>query len=135
MLGLLGININVGQADNPFSMLIWFINLLFLIILAPVFLPVLIKSMRLENSAKKIFRNAARMIFSSTDGFTSRPFTAGSTDFSKEQIIITYCNNPSCNTSRRLAGFLLNRGFENVFIFFAGFDVWKDNNLPVEAHE
>jgi rhodanese-related sulfurtransferase len=57
------------------------------------------------------------------------------TDLSKEQIIVTYCNNPSCNTSRRLAGFLLNRDFKNVFIYLAGFDAWKDNNLPVEMQD
>jgi len=57
------------------------------------------------------------------------------TDLSHQQIIITYCNNPSCDTSRRLAAFLLNRSFENVFIFLAGFDAWKENNLPVEAHD
>ena len=53
----------------------------------------------------------------------------------KEQIIITYCNNPSCNNSRRMAGFLLKRDYKDVYIFLAGFDAWTEHNLPVGTHD
>lgn len=56
-------------------------------------------------------------------------------NISKEQLIVTYCSNPKCFNSRRLAGFLLNRNFENVFIFLEGFDAWIAHNLPVETYD
>jgi rhodanese-related sulfurtransferase len=53
----------------------------------------------------------------------------------KEEIIVTYCSNPYCQYSRRMARFLLNQGFQNVYVFLDGYDAWKANNLPVEAYE
>lgn len=87
MLNLLGIDVNANQEDNPFSMLIWFINLLILIVIGTLYLPVLMKSIKFEDSARKIFKNAARFVSGTTDGFTSRPYSAGSIDYSKDQII------------------------------------------------
>lgn len=53
----------------------------------------------------------------------------------KEEIIITYCSNPYCQYGKRMAGFLLSRGFENVYVFIDGYDAWKTKNLPVEAYD
>ena len=72
--------------NNPFSMVTWIINLLIFLVIIPVFGPVSIKAFSLEQSAKKLFRMAAQTVPTSKDGFTTRPFYAGNTVCSKEQI-------------------------------------------------
>ena len=50
----------------------------------------------------------------------------------KTRLIVTYCSSPSCNSSRRLAGYMDFIGFKNVYIYVAGFEEWKNKNKPVE---
>ena len=50
----------------------------------------------------------------------------------KNKIIVTYCSNPSCNSSRRLAGFLSYRGYEKVYEFLAGFEEWEQRGYPLD---
>jgi len=87
MLRHMGIDIPDGPYSHPFSMVIWIINLLIFLAIIPVFGPVAAKSFRLEQSAKKLFRMASQMVPSSKNGFTTRPFHAGNTSCSKEQIM------------------------------------------------
>jgi rhodanese-related sulfurtransferase len=50
----------------------------------------------------------------------------------KDRIIVTYCSSPSCNWSRRLAGFLSYRGYEKVYVFLAGFEEWEKKDYPID---
>jgi rhodanese-related sulfurtransferase len=50
----------------------------------------------------------------------------------KNKIIVTYCSSPSCNSSRRLAGFLSYRGYETVYVFLAGFEEWEKKGYPMD---
>ncbi len=87
MLQLLGINISISPEDNPFSMFTWIINVIVLSILMAVTYPVLDKAFKLEKYARRIFKTAARTVYSATNGFTSRPYSAGHAEFTREQII------------------------------------------------
>lgn len=86
MMQMTGINFESAARENPFSMVYWFLNLLVFLVLLPVTGPVLIKTFRLEKSAKQLFRLAAQPVTSSDKGFTPRPFNAGISNFSKEQV-------------------------------------------------
>jgi rhodanese-related sulfurtransferase len=52
-------------------------------------------------------------------------------NFSQDQIFVVYCANPSCYSSRRMAGFLLSQDYNNAFIYLDGFNDWKLQNYPV----
>ena len=86
MLRLMGLDIFTNPGNNPFSMMLWLLNLLVFLSLLPVFGPKTLKAFKIEQSARQILRVAARSVTSSGDGFTSRPFYAGNAEFSKEQI-------------------------------------------------
>jgi rhodanese-related sulfurtransferase len=47
--------------------------------------------------------------------------------------IITYCDGESCALSKELALFLLDSGYSNVRVLVNGWELWRQNNLPVEA--
>ena len=87
MLQLLGIDISIVPENNPFSLFTWIINAIVLFVLMAVTSPVLDKAFKLEKSALRIFKTAARTVYSATNGFTSRPYSAGSAEYTKEQII------------------------------------------------
>ena len=86
MLQLIGFDMFINPANNPFSMGIWMINLVVLLIVIPIFGGIVSKSFRLEQSAKRIFNTAAQTVISTGNGFTSRPYVAGNAQYSKEQI-------------------------------------------------
>ena len=86
MLRWMGFDIPDGPYNQPFSMVTWIINLFIFLVMIPVFGPVAAKSHRLEHFAKKLFRMASQTVPTSKDGFTARPFYAGNTVCSKEQI-------------------------------------------------
>jgi rhodanese-related sulfurtransferase len=50
----------------------------------------------------------------------------------KDQQIVTYCSRSTCNSSRRLAGFLTYLGYKKVYIYLEGYKEWKANNFPIE---
>lgn len=50
----------------------------------------------------------------------------------KEQIIVTYCSNPLCNSSQRLAGYLSYLGYQNAHIFYGGYEEWVEKKYPVQ---
>jgi hypothetical protein len=86
MLRQMGFDLPDGPYNLPFSMVTWIINLLIFLVMIPIFGPVAVKSFRLEQSAKKLFRIASQTVHTSKEGFTTRPFYAGNTGCSKEQI-------------------------------------------------
>ena len=87
MLQLLGVDISISPENNPFSMFTWIINAIVLFVLMAVTSPVLDKAFKLEKFARRIFKTAARTVYSATNGFTSRPYSAGHAEYTKEQII------------------------------------------------
>ena len=46
--------------------------------------------------------------------------------------IVTYCSNPACPNSGRVAERLLRLGYRNVRKYEAGIQDWVDAGLPVE---
>jgi rhodanese-related sulfurtransferase len=53
----------------------------------------------------------------------------------KDRLIITYCSNPLCNSSRRLAGLLMYLGYKNVLVSLDGYDKWLSYNYPKQVGE
>lgn len=51
----------------------------------------------------------------------------------KEYRYIIYCGSDDCDTSKRLAVELLKLGFKDLIVFEDGFEVWKENDYPVEV--
>lgn len=54
-------------------------------------------------------------------------------DLPKDRILVTYCDGVQCNSSLALAANLREAGFSSVRVFFAGWNEWTSNGLPVEA--
>jgi len=52
---------------------------------------------------------------------------------SKDRLIVVYCSNPGCNSSRRLAGLLSYLGFKRVFIYLPGLEEWRSKSYPTET--
>jgi len=86
MVRVAGVNVSSFPAEYPYSMWIWMINLLIFVIILSVYGPTAIKAFRIEQLARKIFKMAAGNVVSTGDGFTSRPFHAGTKEYTKEQI-------------------------------------------------
>jgi len=53
-------------------------------------------------------------------------------DIPSDKVIITYCDGEGCHLGHDLAGFLREKGFENVWELVNGLTVWQEANLPVE---
>ena len=51
---------------------------------------------------------------------------------SKEHLVVTYCANPKCPASDRLAKHLTKLGYKNVIELPAGIQGWKEAGKPVE---
>ena len=50
----------------------------------------------------------------------------------KEKEIVVYCDGAECNSSIQFAVKLSREGFNNVKIFFGGWEEWEGANLPTE---
>jgi rhodanese-related sulfurtransferase len=50
----------------------------------------------------------------------------------KDQQIVVYCSSAACNSSRRLAGFLIYLGYKNVYVYLEGYQEWERQHYPVE---
>ncbi len=50
----------------------------------------------------------------------------------KEEVIVVYCSNTSCQSARRLAGLMTYLGYERVHVYLAGFEEWLELQYPVE---
>ena len=71
-------------------------------------------------------------------GAVSIPITASRTkkmevlmNIPRDQLIITYCDGSDCNSSLELAHQLIQVGFENVLIFFDGWNKWINATDPM----
>ena len=50
----------------------------------------------------------------------------------KDQLVVTYCANPQCPASDRLAKHLLSLGYSNILELPAGIEGWAAAGKPVE---
>lgn len=91
MLNLIGIYSADSQTvvwiSEHFTMVGAFIHLGTLFIINPFLFPAIMKSQRLEKSARRIFKLAAEMVTDTSNGFTDRPYYAGQEDYNKNEII------------------------------------------------
>lgn len=51
----------------------------------------------------------------------------------KDEEIIAYCDGTECETSLLLARELIELGYENIKVFFGGWQEWQDAGLAVET--
>ena len=51
----------------------------------------------------------------------------------KDEEIIAYCDGTECETSLLLARELIKLGYENIKVFFGGWQEWQDAGLAVET--
>ncbi|HLA68837.1 MAG TPA: rhodanese-like domain-containing protein [Bacteroidota bacterium] len=49
----------------------------------------------------------------------------------RNKILITYCDGADCNSSIELATKLMESGFTSVKVFFAGWNEWQGQRLPM----
>ena len=47
--------------------------------------------------------------------------------------IITYCDGETCDLGHELALFLIETGFENVYVLVNGWSLWVEAGLPTES--
>lgn len=45
--------------------------------------------------------------------------------------VIVYCDGAECAASRKLSGYMLQKGWKDVVIFAEGFPAWQDAQMPV----
>lgn len=50
---------------------------------------------------------------------------------SKQEVIVTYCTGEECELSILLGDELFSKGYQNVYIFFGGWNDWQKNNYPI----
>jgi hypothetical protein len=73
--------------DTFFSPLTFYIHLVIIFIVLFTLGPGLNKALRLEVHARKMFRLAAETVVGTENGFTSRPYSAGKTEYSRNELI------------------------------------------------
>ena len=49
-----------------------------------------------------------------------------------DALIVTYCDGEACQSSSLAAMNLRDKGYTNVSVFFNGWTIWTNRNLPVE---
>jgi rhodanese-related sulfurtransferase len=49
----------------------------------------------------------------------------------RDKTLITYCDGADCNSSIELATKLIGSGFSSVKVFFAGWNEWQGQRLPI----
>jgi hypothetical protein len=86
------IDIYLGQEaltwmKDYITMPVWFIFLALTAITFFTIGPTLSKALDLEGSAIRLFKLSARQVFSEGNGFTDRPYTAGSHSYNRDELI------------------------------------------------
>lgn len=52
-------------------------------------------------------------------------------NFSKDEILVTYCDGTDCELSILLGDELFEKGFKKVYIFFGGWNEWLAKDYPI----
>lgn len=63
--------------------------------------------------------------------FQLNDYTSTISSLSKSEPIVTYCEGSDCDMSIRLGNELFSKGFKKVFVFFGGWEEWKEADYPV----
>ncbi len=63
--------------------------------------------------------------------FRLNEFSGRIAAMSKSQPLVTYCEGSDCDMSIRLGNELFSKGFKKVFVFFGGWEEWKQADYPV----
>ena len=91
MLNMIGVySADAGTTDwisRYFILVYAIVHVLIACIISIFLLAPIMKSIRLEKTARKIFRLAAEMVSDTSNGFTERPYFAGREEFQKNEII------------------------------------------------
>ncbi len=53
----------------------------------------------------------------------------------KSKIYVIYCDADDCDQSKRVAKYLMELSFKQIYVFVDGWQAWLQNNLPVESDE
>ena len=69
------------------TMPVWFIILALNAVTTFILVPTFSKALFLEGSAIRLFKLTARQVFSEGNGFTDRPYTAGSHSYNRDELI------------------------------------------------
>jgi rhodanese-related sulfurtransferase len=62
-------------------------------------------------------------------------WNAGLGSVPKDNVIITYCSDPECESAIKLADTLTTAGFTKVSIMLDGIPAWKEAGYPVQSSE
>jgi len=46
--------------------------------------------------------------------------------------LVVYCDGAACDSSHNLAKKLIQKGFPEVYVFFGGWEEWKEMDLPIK---
>ena len=52
--------------------------------------------------------------------------------FPYDKPIVVYCDGSECQSSTNLAKHLAEQGYEDIRVFFGGWQEWKNSGLPIE---
>lgn len=56
-------------------------------------------------------------------------------ELNKDDRLVIYCSSTECGLSTKLAIELLKLGYENLYVFEEGWDVWLERDYPTETSE
>jgi rhodanese-related sulfurtransferase len=54
--------------------------------------------------------------------------------FSKDEILVVYCEGTDCDLSIYLSNEIFEKGFKRVYVFFGGWNEWVEKNYPVSKN-
>jgi len=91
MLNMIGIydvdSFTVDWLDQNFSLALALAHIGSMVIVGPLYMPVVQRSHQLEKSARKIFKLAAEMVTGTENSFTDRPYVAGHENYQRDELI------------------------------------------------
>ena len=75
------------ENESIFSQVTYVIHVILNLIYIAFSWSILYSHEKLEANARRLFRLASELIFETSNGFTSRPYSAGTAEFSREEIL------------------------------------------------
>jgi hypothetical protein len=75
------------ENDSIFSQVSYVIHVIFNLIYIAFSWSILYSHEKLEANARRLFKLASELIFETSNGFTSRPYSAGTAEYSREEIL------------------------------------------------
>jgi hypothetical protein len=75
------------ENDSIFSQVTYVFHVIFNLIYIAFSWSILYSHEKLEANARRLFKLASELIFETSDGFTNRPYSAGTAEYSREEIL------------------------------------------------